>query len=56
MNTKMMTVQQVADFLHYHPNHVRRLIRQGSIRAFKISQRKTLVSEDEVNRFLKDGV
>jgi excisionase family DNA binding protein len=45
-----LTVKQAADLLHYHPNHVRRLLRRGHIRGRKRRNRHWAIERHEIQR------
>lgn len=43
---KLLTVEQVADFLHTHPQVVRRWLRDGDLSGAKIAKRWLIDSKD----------
>ena len=45
-----LTVQQAADLLGYHPDHVRRLLRKGAISGELVSGRVWLIDKAEAER------
>lgn len=49
MNQKL-TVRQAAETLGYHPDHVRRLLRAGVIKAEKADDLVWLIDQEEINR------
>lgn len=46
----LLTVEEAAKILDYHPNHVRRMLRQGKIRGKKPSGYAWMISRREVRR------
>lgn len=49
-----LTVKQAAKALGYHPDHVRRLLRAGVIRAEKVGGLVWLIDQEEVNRIKRE--
>ena len=47
---KRLSVEQAAKILGYHPNHVRRLLRQGAIQGWKQRNYRWLIEMREVQR------
>lgn len=47
-----LKVSEVAEILSVHPHDVYRFINKGELRAKKISERRTRVSEEELTRFM----
>ena len=50
---RFLTVKETARELNISDDTVYRLIAEGEITAKKISKRKTVISADEVNRFIE---
>lgn len=50
---RFLTVKETARELNVSDDTVYRLIAEGEITAKKISKRKTVISADEVNRFIE---
>lgn len=49
MDFSFLTVTDVAKMLHLHPETVRRFIREGKLKAYKIGKSKLLREEDVKN-------
>jgi len=47
---EMLTVQEAADILDYHPDHVRRLLRKGAIEGDLVGGHVWMVARVEVER------
>jgi excisionase family DNA binding protein len=53
--SNMLTVREVADLLHVHPNTLRRWSNKGMIRAYRINQRgDRRFKREEIVRFLAE--
>jgi excisionase family DNA binding protein len=54
--SQLLTVHQVAEKLHYHPGSIRRLIRRGVLRGYKLQPNGHLfLRENEIDAALADG-
>lgn len=51
-----LTVRQVAEQLGYHPNHVRRLLRAGSIKGHKLAGVVWQIDQEEIERIKRERV
>ena len=47
-----LTVKEAAELLGYHPNHLRRLLRQGTVRGHKRRNGYWAIEQREVQRVL----
>lgn len=53
--SNMLTVREVAELLHVHPNTLRRWSNKGRIRAYRINPRgDRRFKREEIVRFLKE--
>ena len=53
--SNMLTVREVADLLHVHPNTLRRWSNKGVIRAYRITPRgDRRFKREEIDRFLTE--
>ena len=52
--TDKLTVRQAAEALGYHPDHVRRLIRQETIEAEKVGGLVWMIDRAEVERIKRE--
>jgi excisionase family DNA binding protein len=53
--SNMLTVREVADLLHVHPNTLRRWSNKGVIRAYRITRRgDRRFKREEIDRFLTE--
>ena len=53
--SNLLTVNEVADLLHVHPNTLRRWSNKGMIRAYRINQRgDRRFKREEITRFLAE--
>ena len=53
--SNMLTVREVADLLHVHPNTLRRWSNKGIIQAYRINQRgDRRFKREEIARFLAE--
>ena len=53
--SKLLTVREVADLLHVHPNTLRRWSNKGMIRAYRINRRgDRRFKREEIVRFLAE--
>ena len=53
--SKLLTVREVADLLHVHPNTLRRWSNKGMIRAYRINRRgDRRFKREEIARFLAE--
>lgn len=53
VNDKAYRVREAADILAVHYQTVWTLIREGKLKALKVSTRRTIVLESEINRYLE---
>ncbi|OPZ22554.1 MAG: Helix-turn-helix domain protein [bacterium ADurb.BinA186] len=53
MDFSFLTVTDVAKMLHLHPETVRRFIREGKLKAYKIGKSK-LLREEDVKKFVSN--
>ena len=51
---ELLTVDQVAAELQLHPDTIRRFIREGKIKAVKISTTVVRVKRSELDKFIED--
>jgi excisionase family DNA binding protein len=54
MNDELLTVEQVAERLQLHPDTVRRYVREGKLRAVRLSSTALRIRSSELDRFLKE--
>ncbi|MFZ5915540.1 MAG: helix-turn-helix domain-containing protein [Chloroflexota bacterium] len=52
--TNKLTVRQAAEVLGYHPDHVRRLLRAGIIKAEKAGGLVWLIDRAEIERITRE--
>ena len=55
LSDRYLTVNQTASLLHVHPKTVKRWIYEGRLIGYRISERKILISRQDVEKFLKKG-
>lgn len=48
---ELLTIQQVADYLHYHPVSIRRLVSQGGLRPYSVSGKAHVFRKVDIERF-----
>ncbi len=56
MNEKFYTVPEVAKLLKVEKAYVYDLINFGKLKAFKLSERRTRISIDELNKYLEGNL
>ena len=54
MPEELLTVDQVAAELQLHPDTIRRFIREGKIKAVRISATVVRVKRSELDKFIQD--
>jgi len=52
MMSDLFKIREAASLLHVHENTLRKWVKDGKIGIYKLSERKTLISQEEINRFL----
>jgi len=52
----LLTLEEVAIFLHINVKTVRKYINEGRMECVKLSERKTYVRRDQLNKFLRSCI
>ncbi len=51
---ELYTIDELADFLRVSPRTIRRYLKDGKIKGFKVNGKAWRFSDDEVARFIKE--
>ena len=55
VSEKYLTLNLAASLLHVHAHTVKRWLREGRLKGYRISERKVLISRQDVEKFIKES-